>query len=100
MTLGLTVLTPLLAFAGAQLGVALNRRGAQELERRSVREETMRNVRWAAELAVVADVRRAALGVTQLRALHRSDVLDSYERAMVTAALDTVVPEVVEGEGT
>lgn len=92
MTLVLTVLTPLLAFAGALLGVAINRRGAHELERRSVREETMRNVRWAAELSMEADSQRARLGVAQLNALDGLSLLDRYERAMVKAALGTMRP--------
>jgi len=87
-----TLLTPALAFAGALLGVVLNRRGAHELERRSVREETMRNVRWASELAVDPDVNRAKLGVVQLGALDSLDFLDAYEGAMVKAALATMEP--------
>ena len=87
-----TLLTPLLAFAGALLGVVLNRRGARELERRSVREETMRNVPWAAELAVNAEVPHARLGVALLSALRSLDSLEGYERAMVKAALATMEP--------
>src|SRR4051812_21500528 len=92
MTLGLTLLTPFLAFAGALLGVVLNRRGAHELERRSVREETMRNVRWAAELSMEPNSQRARLGVAQLNALDRLSLLDRYERAMVKAALGMMRP--------
>ncbi len=92
MTLVLTVLTRLLAFADALLGVALNRRGAHELERRSFREETMRNVRWAAELSMEDDSQRARLGVAQLNALDGLALLDRYEGAMVKAALGTMRP--------
>ena len=98
MTLTLTLLTPLLAFAGALLGVALNRRGARELERRSVREETMRNLRWASELAVDGDGQRARLGVAQLNALVGLDRLDAYEKAMVDAAVATMEPRSRQGE--
>lgn len=87
-----TFLTPLLAFGGALLGVVLNRRGAHELERRSVREETMRNVQWAAELGIDRDDARVRLGVAQLRALSTVERLDDYERALVKAALATMEP--------
>jgi hypothetical protein len=90
------VATPGLAFIGASLGVVLNRRAARELETRSRREETMRSLRWAAELAVDGDVRRAELGVAQLRALGSSDHLDSEQQGFVEAALDSVVEEPFE----
>jgi hypothetical protein len=96
MSLTLTLLTPLLAFAGALLGVVLNRRGAHELERRSVREETMRNVRWAAELAIAGDEARARLGVAQLRALALMEPLEAYETDLVKAALATMEPPIDE----
>ena len=68
MTLTLTVLTPLLAFAGALLGVVLNRRGAREL------------------------------GADQVDALQNLDQLDACERAMVKAALTSMVSSRGEGE--
>lgn len=96
MTLS-TLLTPMLAFAGALLGVALSLRSARDLERRSVREETMRNVRWASELAVAPE-RRAELGVAQLRALDSSAKLETFEQAMINAALTTMEPGAEEAE--
>jgi hypothetical protein len=86
-----TLLTPALAFAGALLGVALNRRAARELEARSRREETMRSLRWAADHAVDADPMRAALGAAQLEALGMSSLLDSEQTGFVTAALSVAV---------
>ncbi|HCB06127.1 MAG TPA: hypothetical protein PLZ93_05980 [Nocardioides sp.] len=98
MTLGLTLLTPLLAFAGALLGVVLNRWGALELEQRSVREETMRNVRWAAELVMSPDPRLRGLGMGQIQALNQLPALDVYERTMLLAVIDTSELSSVEVE--
>lgn len=82
--------TPVAAFLGVLLGQWITRKGARELETRSRREETMRNLRWAAELAVSADDRMADLGVNQLAALLDSDLLDDAEKVFVEAALDAV----------
>lgn len=82
--------SPLLAFVGVLLSQMVNRRGAHELERRSRREETMRNLRWSSELAVSRDDRMADLGVAQLTALLTSDLLDDAEKTFVEAALDAV----------
>lgn len=91
-----SVATAALAFAGALLGVMLNRRAARELETRSRREETMRSLRWAAELAVDTDARKAQLGVAQLRALGYSELLDDEQQGFVDAALDSVVEDPLE----
>ena len=82
--------TPALTFVGVLIAQAINRKGARELEIRSKREETMRNLRWAAELAVKDDDRMADLGVAQLAALLNSDLLDEGEKVFVEAALDAV----------
>ncbi|HYN29893.1 MAG TPA: hypothetical protein VES95_08500 [Dermatophilaceae bacterium] len=94
--------TALLAFLGSVIGQRVARRGDEELERRSRREEVMRNLRWAAELAVRDDPRVADLGVSELRALARTDLLGPCEKVFVQAALDTVVEapqEAVEERG-
>lgn len=82
--------SPVLAFVGVLLAQLITRKGAKELEARSRREETMRNLRWAAEHAVGADQRMADLGVAQLVALLESDLLDDAEKVFVEAALTTV----------
>ena len=82
---------PVAAFLGTLLGHAVSRRGARELERRSRREEVMRNLRWAVELALDADPRRAGLGVSQLTALLWSDLLDRSAELFVDAALADLV---------
>ena len=48
--------------------VEVARTAAAESEQRSRREEVLRNVRWASELAVSADPDKARLGVMQLTA--------------------------------
>jgi hypothetical protein len=88
--------TPLLAFAGVLAGQAITRRSARELEIRSKREEVMRILRWAAELAVADDPAHARLGVTQLGTLLTSDLLDEEEKDFVQAALTAVVEPAVQ----
>lgn len=83
--------TPVAAFLGVIVAQWITRVGARELEMRSRREETMRNLRWAAELAVREDERTAVLGATQLMALVESDLLDEREKVFVEAALNAVV---------
>lgn len=82
--------TPVAAFVGVLFAQWITRKGARELEQRSRREEAMRNLRWAAELAVSLDDRIADLGVRQLAALLESDLLDDKEKVFVEAALDAV----------
>jgi hypothetical protein len=83
--------TPLLAFVGVVIGQVITRRGDTELEIRSKREEVMRILRWAAELAVSDDEAHARLGVAQLGALLSSELLDEEEKDFVQAALEAVV---------
>lgn len=85
--------TPVVTFLGVLLAQLIARRGDVELEARSRREETMRNLRWAAELAVTGEDRRAALGVSQLVALLDSDLLEEPEKVFVEAALGAVYEE-------
>lgn len=83
--------SPVLAFVGVMFGQYISRRGARELEIRSKREEVMRNLRWAAELAVSDDEDQARLGVEQLRALLESRMLGSSEEGFVYAALRAAI---------
>ena len=68
--------SPALAFAGVLVAQWIGRRTARELEIRSRREETMRTLRWAAELAIDDDAARSRLGSSQLATLGRSALLD------------------------
>jgi len=56
----------------------------------------MRNLRWAAELAVESDIRKARLGFAQLRALAGSDMLERAEQLFVDAALESVLREPID----
>jgi hypothetical protein len=85
--------SPVLSFIGVFAGHLFLRRGAKELETRSKREETMRNLRWAAELGVSDDVAKAKLGVSQLIALGDSEMLDDAQQLFVDADLDAVVED-------
>lgn len=82
--------TPVMAFTGVVVAQLVGRRGAHELEIRSRREEDMRTLRWAAELATSADDRIANLGVAELTALLGSHTIDDPEKQYVEAALDAV----------
>jgi hypothetical protein len=87
---------PVLAFVGVVFGEAITRRGNRELEFRSKREEVMRILRWAAELAVSDDQAHSRLGVAELGALLQSELLDEEEKDFVQAALTAVVRVPVE----
>lgn len=56
----------------------------------------MRILRWASELAVSDDEAKVRLGVAQLGALLRSNILDENEKEFVQAALETVIREPVQ----
>lgn len=88
---------PVLAFLGVLVAQVIARRGDVELETRSKREETMRTMRWAAELSASTDDRTASLGVAELTALLESDLLEESDKIFVEAALDAVY-EPVETE--
>lgn len=87
--------SPVLSFLGVVFAQWLGRKAARELESRSRREETMRTMRWAAELAVSEDDARAQLGIAQLDALGVSDMLDGDLQPFIDAALECAVEEVV-----
>lgn len=70
-------------------------RAVGQLEARSKREETMRTLRWAAELAVGSED-KTQLGLAQLLALADSDLLDVAQQGFIDAALQAVVKPVVE----
>jgi hypothetical protein len=57
----------------------------------SKREEVMRNLRWAAELAVSDDVAKARLGVHELEVLRNSKMLGPGDEEIIYAALQAVI---------
>ena len=88
--------TPILAFLGAIIGHVVTRRGAKEQEQRSRREQLMKTLQWAAELAVSDDQATARLGLGELQALSVSYLNDPEVQAFVDAALETVVEPVAD----
>jgi hypothetical protein len=83
-----------LAFASPVIAVMiafLSHRAARDLEARSKREEVLRNLRWAAELAVCDDVDKARLGTYELQALRESKMLSSTEEGLIDAALRATI---------
>lgn len=90
------VATPILAFLGAMGGHWLSRRSALELDRWRKREETMRLLRWATELATDQDETRASTGITVLEALMESALLDEADVefvASITGSIALGAPE-------
>ena len=85
------VATPMLAFAGAFLGHWLNRRSAKELDRWRTREETMRMLRWATEIALEDEPRRVEAGASILTALLDSPLVDPIDFDMVAAVATTAL---------
>jgi hypothetical protein len=81
---------PFLALVGVLIGSRIARKSDVELETRSRREETMRTLKWAAELAVSGDEARADLGLRELHALQGSALLDPEQRTFIAAALASV----------
>lgn len=94
MTLLIALLPGALAFLGALTGHLLGRRSAVELDRWRHREEAMRLMRWAVELAVSEEKSRARAGLTTLTALLDSPMLDTDDvdfMFTIAAAVETVV---------
>ena len=87
LSLGSSALTAAIAFTGQYLG----NRAERDLETRSRREEVMRNLRWAAELAVSEDLAKARLGQQQLKALRDAKMLNPTEEVFIDAAEHAVV---------
>ena len=56
----------------------------------------MRNLRWAAELAVSPDESKAQLGVAQLRSLFDSKIIGDDEKEFVLAALKVPIGALIE----
>jgi hypothetical protein len=100
----IAVASPLLAFAGVLVGQWLARKSAHESETRWRREETMRMLRWAAEMAAEASVVRSKVGLAALDALDGSELLQDDDQELITAVLRVVItPQVAEyhpGDGT
>jgi hypothetical protein len=94
-------LLPAIGYFVALIQGWLTRKGAIEADNRGRREEFMRQLRWAAELAVSDDRRKAQMGVGQLRALADAPLLSEAEKSLVDEALESAIhPAVVQIEAT
>jgi len=87
MSLLIAALTGLLAFLGSAAGHLVARLTAREQERSRQREETMRLLRWGAEMATDPSAHRREVGVTTLGELARSPLLNSDDFVMVGAVM-------------
>lgn len=93
------VATPVLAFAGGLFGHLLSRRSALELDRWRKREETMRMLRWATELALDDGQDQARVGLVALSSLVRSSMLDTDDLEFVGSVSDEVARRSQELDG-
>jgi GNAT superfamily N-acetyltransferase len=92
------IATPLMALLGVLVGQRVARASAVELDRWRTREETMRLLRWATELAVEADARRRGVGLEFLGALARAPLLDVEDEALVSAVYDSVARRTIDDD--
>ena len=93
ITAVVAVATPGLAFAGAAWGHKVSRRSAVELDRWRKREETMRLLRWAVELATDTDEAKAKAGLTVLSALLDSALLDDADIELVATVVGAIATD-------
>ncbi len=89
------VASPLLAFLGVLLGHRVTRTSARELDRWRKREETLRLLRWATDLAVDAEPARATVGIAVLEGLLVAPILDEDDRTLVTTVGTAVARTVI-----
>lgn len=87
IAIGAPVLTAVLTVRGQ----ALSRHATVEHENESRRGEVMTMLRWAAELAASDDVRKARLGIQELKTLRDSAMLGAAEVEFIIAALDAAL---------
>jgi len=83
--------SPVVTAALTVRGQNLSRGDAKEQETEAKREEVMTTLRWAAELAVSDDVRKARLGIQELKALQHSSLIGAIESEFIIAALDAAL---------
>jgi hypothetical protein len=99
LAVGSPAVTALLTVRGQNV----TRGGVKEQEDESKRQEVMTTLRWAAELAVSDDVRKARLGIQELKALQSSRLIGTVEGEFIIAALDAAlevpVLEIEQAEG-
>lgn len=89
------VATPIFAFAGALIGHWAHRKSAREHDTWRRREETFRTLRWAAEQTTMDSVRARMVGVTMLKSLLASELLQEYDQAMVQSIAEQVTQDLL-----
>lgn len=92
------VLAGVLAFFGALLGHWVSRKSARELEVWRRREETLRMLRWASEMAVQGG-RAGGIGLTVLMALGRSELLQTPDQDLLDSVMERVMLHVKAEDG-
>jgi hypothetical protein len=92
------VASPLLAFLAVLLGHRVTRTSARELDRWRKREETMRLLRWATDLAVDAESAQASIGIAILEELLVAPILDEDDQALVATVGSAVARSVILDE--
>jgi len=91
-TIAVGIAAPLLVLLGVLVGEFLTRKGARELDFRAKREEALRNVRWAAEMAFDKTGAAAVMGVAVLGTAKGDPVLQTHsDKALIKAILDSIV---------
>lgn len=96
MDLVIGLLVGLLAFLGALLGHWLSRRSAVETDTWRKREETMRMLRWAVDLAIdTSSPWRSAVGVDILDALRTSELLQTEDVELVQQLTSSIASTMV-----
>jgi uncharacterized protein (DUF4213/DUF364 family) len=88
--------SPILSLVGVLIAQLFSGRVAGQTDKRQRREETMRTLRWAADLAASIDVSKAAVGIAALNALDKSTLLDTDDQKLITAVLESVLSLVVQ----
>lgn len=91
-----TLAVALIALAGVLIAQGVLVFHALLARRDARREELLRNVRWAAEMAAGPDAGNRAIGVAALDVLDGSSLAGKEEQALITAVLETLVNRVEE----
>lgn len=90
-----SVATPVLAFLGVVLGQWWTRRTGKELDRWRKREETMRIVRWATELAFAGSEAQGDVAIAVFEALRDGNLLDEADNVFVAEIAGAVARNVL-----
>lgn len=96
VALVIAVGSPLLAFLGVVLAQWLTRKTAHESDIRWQREETMRMLRWATDVASEEAPHRSSVGIAALDALDDSPLLQQEDQLLISAVLEAIIAPLAE----